>query len=306
MEIKFFEASLVKEKFALLIAKLHRAGLLTEYIGDAIIKSPFFDCFENNDINDFMTLSFEAITKMVFNKEVLYDNATNYINDYYWAGQSIMNIMMNLEVPLKRILLIMPLQEIVGAFEVYHEMHDQNFLEHYLELEKERSLLKAIRSERGLSIPDIAYLTGIKASVLNLYDRSNDALFVSSFSNLTRLSNLFGISIDAFRTKSSFEPISQYVMQSKAFEPILVDGILKYFHIKDDATYTTVDHYLDDREIRALLDNHKAIVDLSNPFGIIHKSSNRIIRKYLSKEEFIFIHKAAIEKLKEQTNDLIF
>lgn len=306
MGIRLFEASLVKEKFALLIAKLHHAGLLIDYINDTIVRSPFFDCFEKNDIDDFMTLSFESITKEVFKKEVIYDSSLNYVDDYYWAGLSVMNVMMNLGIPLKRILIIMPLKEAVGAFEVFHQMHPARFLEHYLELESGRSVLKALRNEAGLSIPEIGYLTGIKTPILNVYNSSNSALLGGSFSNLTKLSVLFGVPVDAFRKESNFAPFSQYILHSKAFEPILIDGILGYFKIKEGASFVAVDRYLEEKETKALLKDHKVIVDLSNPFGIIRVSSNRICRKYLPDEGFRFIYKAAISKLKAQTDDLIF
>ena len=104
---KFIDATLVKNRFALLIAKLHDAGLLLDYINEVIVKSKFFDCFENNDLNEFMNSSFELITKNVFGKEVVYDYSHDLTNAYYWAGLAVMEIMMNLEIPLKRILLIL-------------------------------------------------------------------------------------------------------------------------------------------------------------------------------------------------------
>lgn len=306
MEIKFFETSLVKEKFALLIAKLHSVGLLTDYINDTIVKSPFFDCFEKNVIEDFMNLSFENITKVVFKKDVIYDYSLNYVNDYYWAGLSVMNIMMNLEIPLKRILLIMPLKEIVGAYNLYHEMHVEQFLKHYSELENERCLLKILRNSVDLSISKISYLTGIKTSILSLMDYSNATLFGTSFSNLSKLSFLFKLPIDIFRKKSLFVPFSQYIFESKSFEPILVKNILDYFNIKEETTYTIIYNYVDEKEIKMLLKENKVIIDLSNPFGVIYLSSNRHTRKYLSKEEMSFIYKTSIETLKTQLNELIF
>ena len=306
MENKFFESSLIKEKFALLISKLHSAGLLIDYINDEIIKSPFFDCFENNDLDDFMTLSFENITKMVFKKEVMYDPTINYINAYYWAGLSVMNIMMNLEVPLKRILLIMPLKELLGAYEIYHEMHVEQLLNHYLELEKERSLLKILRYNSNYSISKISYLTGITTSLLNLIDSSNDKLFGTSFSNLSKLSILFNVSIDVFKKKTSFVVYSNYILESKMFEPIFTASILKYFNIDETSNKNIIYQYYDEKDIKKLLKNYKVIIDLSYPYGIIYISSNRITRKYLSNEEFIFIYKASIEKLKVETKGIIF
>ena len=306
MEHRFFEASLVKEKFALLISKLHRADLLADYINDRMIYSSFFDCFEKNDLEDFMSLSFESITKEVFKKEVIYDYSLNYIDAYYWAGLNIMNIMMNLEIPLKRILTIMPLKEIVGAYTIYHEMHPEQFLHHYAELENERSLLKLLRNEAGLSIAEISFLTGIKTTLLRVLDYSNAALFSTSFSNLTKLSVLFHQSIDVFKKKSTFVAFSESVLRSKTFEPILIHNILAYHGMEDGINFTVIYEYLDDKKCRALLKDYKVIVDLFDPYGVIYIVSNRIFKKYFSAEEFAFIYKASIERLRYQIDDIVF
>ena len=306
MEHKFYEASLAKEKFALLIAKLHSVDLLTDYINDTLIQSSFFDCFEKNDLRDFMTLSFENITKEVFKKEVVYDYSLNYIDAYYWAGLTIMSIMMNLEVPMKRVLTIMPLKEIVGAYEIYHEMHIEQFLHHYLELENERSLLKILRSKAGLSIAKISYLTGIKTSLLSFLDYSNAALFGTSFSNLTKLSILFDQSIDLFKKKSTFVAFSSDILHSEAFKPLLMNRILRYFNMKDDVNYIVTYDYIDEKACRSLLKEHKVIVDLFNPYGIVYISSNRVVRKYFSIAEFSFIYQVSIQQLRLAINDIIF
>ena len=306
MEISYFESSLVKEKFAVLISKLHSVGFLPDYINQVITKSPFFDCFENNELNDFMSLSFEAITKEVFGREVIYDYSLRYVDDYYWAGLSIMEIMMNLEIPLKRILTIMSLQEIVGAYELYHEMNINKFLDHYLELENDRCLLKILRNNASLSIPNISFLTGIKLSLLKIMDYSNATLFATSFSNLSKLSILFNVSINIFKKKSNFIPFSKYMIRSKEFEPLLSRNILQYFNLDISSSYFTNYEYLEDKEIRNILKTNKLIIDLSNPFGVIYISSNRINKRYLSSEEAALIYKKSIDELRPQLTEHLF
>lgn len=304
MEIKLFNVEDIKERFALLLAKLHDAGFLLDYINDAMIKSPFFDCFENNDINDFMTLSFETISEKVFGKEVIYNYSHEYVNRYYWAGLSIMDIMLNCQIPLKRILLIMPIKEIAASFDIYHEMHPSQFIDHYLELESERSLFKIIRNDKELSISKINYLTDIKIPLLKYFDYSNSTLLSTSFSNLIKLSKLFDVSIDVFKSKSTFIPYSNTIIYSKDFMPILVKNIAEYYGVSKEVT--TIDKYLEDKEIKRLLEKYKAVVDVSNPFGIIYITSNRIVRKYLSKEEFRFIYLKSINTLKNNIDILLF
>lgn len=306
MEIKYFDSEQVKEKFALLLAKLHDAAFLTDYINDVIIKSSFFDCFENNNLNDFMTLSFETITEKYFGKEVVYDYSHNLINAYYWAGLRIMDIMMNLEIPLKRILIVLPLKEIVGLYEPYHEMHPDQLLQHYQELESQRSVLKTLRKAANLSIVKINYLTDIKIPLLNIIDNSNATLFGTSFSNLTKLARLFNVSISVFKKKTSYVPYSSIIINSKNNEPILVKNILAYFNFSTSDNIFITRNYLDEKEIKNLLKQYKAVVDLSNPFGILYKASNRINHKYLTKEEFTFIYLKTINELRLQIEGLLF
>lgn len=306
MEIKYFDSGLVKEKFAFLLAKLHDAAFLTDYINDVIIKSPFFDCFENNDLTDFMTLSFETITEKCFGKEVIYDYSHNLINAYYWAGLKIMEIMMNLEIPLKRILIVMPLKEIVGLYEPYHEMHPEQFLKHYQELENQRSVLKSLRNTANLSISKISYLTDIKTPLLNIIDKSNATLFGTSFSNLTKLASLFNVSTNIFKKKTSYAPFSSLIIDSKTTEPILIKHILAYFNFASDGNVTITRNYLEDKDIKNLLKQHKVVVDLSNPFGVLYISSNRINRKYMTNEEFTFIYLKTINELRLKVEGLLF
>ena len=306
MEIKFFDAELVKERFATLLSKLHDAEFLTDYINDVIVKSPFFDCFENNNLIDFMTLSFETIAEKYFGKEVVFDYSHNLINEYYWAGLTIMEVMMNLEIPLKRILIVMPLREIVTLYEPYHEMHPMQFLRHYQEIEGQRNILKVLRNEANLSISKISYLTGIKAPLLNIMDNSNATLFATSFSNLTKLANLFNISISVLKKKTSFVPYSFSLLNSKTVEPILVNIILNYFNATSNDKHVVIHNYMEDKDIKNLLKEYKVVVDLSNPYGILYISSNRINRKYLTEEEFSFLYIKTIDELRLIVDGLLF
>lgn len=304
MEIKLFDANDVKERFALLLAKLHDAGFLLDYINQVIVKSPFFDCFENNELTGFMNKSIETITKEVFGKEVIYNYSHNMINPYYWAGLSIMEIMMNINVPIKRILLIMPLKEIVGCFDVYHEMHPKQFVDHYLELENKRSLFRILRNEKDLSISKISALTGIKKSLLQYFDYSSSTFLATSFSNLNKLSRLFDVSLDVFKKNSNYIPYSSSIIFSKDYKSIFIKNIADYYGGKQNIT--AIDKYIDNKEARKLLNQHQIIVDISNPFGVIYISSNRIIRKYLNKEEFMFLYCNFIEVIKTKTAGLVF
>ena len=71
-----------------------------------------------------------------------------------------------------------------------------------------------------------------------------------------------------------------------------------YFGFDKDTQFVKVDFCKEDKEIRELLKENKLILDMSNPFGIYYMSQHRIIRKYLTKEEFAFLYKKSIKALK--------
>ena len=303
---EYFDCELVKERFALLLSKLHEAGLPSEYIGQVITESSFFDCFEKNDLDSFLSLSLEKITSDVFGKDVVYDYSSKSGDPYYWAGLIIMSVMMNLRIPLKRILIIMPLPEIVNCFALYHEMNDEQFLEHFVSAQKERSLLKIIRKDKGLPLSKISFLTGIKRPTLVKADASTEALLSASFSSLSLLADLFSLSSDVFKKVSSYVPYSSSILQSEKMESILCKNICFYFNIPAEEGFAITREYVENKEIRRLLRGNKALVDLSDPFGIAYLSCGCVKRKLLSKEEFLFLYQKSVQELKGQVDSLMF
>ena len=303
---EYFDCELVKERFALLLSKLHETGLPAEYISQVIVESSFFDCFEKNDLTAFLSSSLESITSNVFRKEVIYDYSSKPGDPYYWAGLIIMSVMMNLRTPLKRILLIMPLPEIVSCFALYHEMNDEQFLEHFVSIEKERSLLKIIRKDKRLSLSKISFLTGIKVSTLERMDASTEALLSSSFSSLSLLADLFSLSTDVFKKVSSYVPYSDSILRSEKMETLLGKNLCIYFNIPAEKGFSITREYVENKEIRRLLQGKKALVDLSDPFGIAYLSCGCVKRKILSKEEFLLLYQKSVQELKAQENGLLF
>lgn len=306
MANEYFDCGLVKERFALLLSKLHEEGLPSDYISKTIVESPFFDCFEKNDLALFLSTSLESISSEVFKKETVFDYSSLPGDAYYWAGLAIMKIVMNLRLPLRRVLFTMPIKEFVACFEPYHEMSDEQFLEHFSSVEKSRSLLKAIRAEKGFSLPKISFLTGIKMPTLARMDSSTESLLGTSFANLSALSSLLGIPCDAFKRTSSYVPFSPSLLRDEKMAEILGENIRLYFNVPAKKGFSIAREYLESKEIKAVLEKEKPIVDLSDPFGIIYLSGGRAKRRFLSKEEFLFLYSKSCDELKQETRALLF
>ena len=302
---KIYESSDVKEKFAILLSKLHHSNLLSEYINDMIVKSVFFDCFEKNDFEDFMTKSYESIVKEIFNIEIIFDYSLDYVNEFYWAGLIYMDLVFNYSVPLKRAMLILPLKEMVDLYYPYHEAHFSKACEYYLKLEKERSVLEVLRKEKNIQLSKLALITGINEKSLRIFATSNAALFATSFTSLVKLSNFFEVDISIFKTKSSCICYSDSFLRIERFRDIFVSNLLTYLGIrkKENVLYQYTD--LDNKEIRKTLQKYDLIIMLFEPFGVIKTSNNVVTQKYISQTEFLFCYANTVDKYKEETPYLL-
>ncbi len=299
---KMYKSADVKEKFAILLSKLHQAKLLTEYINDVVVKSSFFDCFENNDFEDFMTMSYETIAKEVFNKETVFDYSLDYINEFYWAGLVYMDLVFNYSVPLKRAMLVYPLKEMVDLYYPYHEAHFSKACKYYLDIEKERSVLDILVKEKGIQLTKLAFITQINEKSLRLFLTSNAALFATSMSSLIKLASFFEVDISIFKSKSSCVCYSETFLKEERFRDIFVDQLLSYLGIKrkENISYSYFD--LENKDIREILTTNDLIVLLFEPYGVIKFKSHQISQKYINNTEFLFLYSNAIDIYRKETN----
>lgn len=303
---KMYDSSEVKEKFAILVSKLHIANLLADYISNVIVKSKFFDCFENNDFEEFMTLSFETITESVFGEEVVFDYSKDYVNEYYWAGLEYMDLLFNYGIPLKRAMIIFPLIKMVDLYYPYHEAHSKKTCEYYLEVEKNTPILNILRTEKNIQLSKLALISKINEKTLRLFDSSNAALFATSVGTLNKLANFFEVDLSVFMSRSSCVPYSESLLTNNEFREIFKDEMLRYFGVKSNDSLKFIYDPLDSKELRQEIKASKLLVILSNPYGIAKMVNNKMVEKYLSDNEFLFIYFNAAEIFKTKIDSLLF
>lgn len=303
---KLYDSSEVKEKFAMLLSKLHMANLLTDYINDTIVKSDFFDCFEKNDFETFMSLSIETIIENVFKEEVVFDYNKNYINEYYWAGLEYMDLLFNYGVPLKRALIIFPVIKMVDLYYPYHEAHSSKTCLYYLDIERNTPILNILRNEKNIQLSKLSLITNINEKTLRLFDSSNAALFATSLSQLTRLANFFEVDISVFNTRSSCVPYSELFFKNDVFVEIFKDEMLKYFGVKQKGNVKYISEDFDTKELRKEMKNYNLLVFLSKPYGLAKMQNNKMIQKYLSDIEYLFIYSNTIQIFKTKIDSLLF
>ena len=168
--IDTIELQEIKTKFAKLISKLYTdAGFSIENINDSLVKSDLLDCFEYNRPSVFMNMSFEEISEKLGAGKFKFNEELN--EELYWSGIQYMNIFLNRQIPLKQLLIMIPISTMIEKFKVYHEMNDIEMLKVYDGF-SETSVLRNLRKQSNRSIRELSYITGIPENSLKRYEKS--------------------------------------------------------------------------------------------------------------------------------------
>lgn len=283
-------SNIIKNKFGTLLSIVHSFGFVDDAINEMIINSDFFDCFENNNDNVFLQAGIEDIVVKVFNKNIYIDYNKPLISEYYWAGQSYIQIMLNNDVPLKRILLFLPLKEMINLFPVYHEINPLKLCQRYKKIEESNNLLKILMDREKYSIRKLSYLCGIKDVTLISYLQDNKKMFNASYKNIVTISNQFSISMHIFSRCSSYVPYFDFMSNDDEFINKFVMCILTYLNINNNGI-KVINNYVDNKEIIKLLKKYKKVLYVKDKI-IVYSSRNKII---LSEIEYRSLLKKTIK-----------
>ena len=74
-------------------------------------------------------------------------------------------------------------------------------LERFNELEKEKTILRAICEEKHVSISKLSKGTGISVNTLSKYNASDNALYKASFQNIIEIAAFFDAPISLFKER---------------------------------------------------------------------------------------------------------
>ena len=229
--INFINIELLKRKFATCIAKIHSfANIPLDNIDDKIIHSSFFDCFEENDISRFLNMSSEDVCYELFKMRYIKEDV-DIVDPVYWAGLQYMSIFLNFQLPLKTILLLCPLKEMVSHFEIYHEMNDIEIYKLFENKYFKKSILEKLRKEKGYSVRQLSDITGISQATLRYYETNNYNLFSASHEVILNLSSSLNTSLTFFSRYSGFIPFSKNLINDIGFKTIFFNNISKYYRI---------------------------------------------------------------------------
>lgn len=211
MEICYREISQIKLKFARLLSFLyHSVHLELDNISNILISSSFLDLFENNQLERFMSMNnVDILTELFPNNTAIYEENNNDIGELYWSGIQYMNIFLNYRMPLKQILLTLPLNEMVKKYQIYHEMNEIELCRDYIKNEYlNNSILKYFRNKKMISTRQLSLITQISESTLKRAEGNNEYLFSISSKTISILSSVLDIPPIFLKKKSDFIPLT--------------------------------------------------------------------------------------------------
>lgn len=231
MDLNFNYIDEIKERFARLLTYLYfDAKIEFDNISKALVESSFLDIFEQNKLNEFMSMQVEDMAKRLFPKlDIPLQVSNEDIGPVYWAGLQYMNILMNYRIPLRTLFILLPLKEMVNKFAIYHEINPIELCRDFISHEyKDVSILRYFRKRSNLSVRELSVLSGIPESTIKYLD-NNDNFYNATNRNLEPLVKVLQIEPTFYKKKSSFIPVTHRLLTIKDFMVELSKTIGDYY-----------------------------------------------------------------------------
>ena len=186
-----FDLPLLKDLFARLfvIAKQKQTNLA--FFSFAISNSDLVKKLEKDDYDEYFNKSLEEIFFDITNNYSISDNSFGVYDDAYWCGASCFELFLVTKKPISYILLKLSFEKMMDLYPIFHEMPFSSLVEHFHQIEKEKTILRLLCETRRCSIKKLSLSTGISANTLAKYKKSDEALYKGSFQNIMRISRFF-------------------------------------------------------------------------------------------------------------------
>ena len=168
----------------------------------ALEKSEFIKKIESDKYDDYFNKSILDIYETITGNMLGEDNGFGIYNDAYWSAVSYFDLHLKTNKPFSYIFLKLPLEKMLDMYDVYHEMDFSALLERFNELEKEKTILRALCEEKHVSLSKLSKGTGISVNTLMKYNASDNALYRASFQNIIEIATFLDVSISLFKEKS--------------------------------------------------------------------------------------------------------
>lgn len=225
--IKNIDFDKLKDKFGILLSHLSKDGKLNVFeINQAILDNDFFDFLENNKAEDFLDKGFDEIFNIVFkDKNIAFVDDGKELVMYFWAGMEYINIAINESVPLRKIFLVLPLEEMLSLYDAYHEMNDYRIIEKWREVYSSKSVLSILCKRKGITQKELSIASGIDFNTIKYYCKNNDGLLAASYSKVNSILNVLNVTDVFIKKESEFIPYDDFLTEYAPFKAYLEKNI---------------------------------------------------------------------------------
>ena len=164
----------------------------------ALEKSEFIQKVEADEYDDYFNKSILEIFENITSNTLSEDGSYGIYNDAYCSAVSYFELHLRTGKSFSYIFLKFPLEKMMDAYPVYHEMDFSSLYEYFQDLEKERTILRALCQDYHSSLAKISKATGISINTLMKYNASDSALYKASFQNIIKIAKYFDVPVSLF------------------------------------------------------------------------------------------------------------
>lgn len=219
----------LKDRFSDYINKLYTNNKLSvDSISNTIIENDLFDFLEENKTREFLSCSYEEFVYKLYKTNSIYVN-NSQISELIWTSKMYLTLSLNLNIPLKTIVLLCPLKQMLELFEVNHETNDIQTIDYFKTNVLNNSILKALRKLRNVTVRQLSVMTGININTLNAYEKNNTNLYNASFSNIQLMMQALNVSCSFFKKESSFIPFNYLLLENKQIQAYMLNFFNDYY-----------------------------------------------------------------------------
>jgi hypothetical protein len=227
------DSETIKKKMGYLLSYLFLdAGLDSEAIDRQILENDFFDFLETGKTAEFIRRTNEEIYQNLFGIQPIFLPKEEIDSRFFWAGMSYINISIQTRTPLKRIVLQLPLNEMVSHYDPFHEMAENQLIQEFLNNENKRPILPRLSSLKKIKIKNLLLATEMSRPVLSRLFKDNQALFQLRQDRLEQIKNAFHVSPSFFKAKSSFVFYNPLFLKDQDFLTDLARNLVACFSLK--------------------------------------------------------------------------
>lgn len=148
---------------------------------------------ENGDYFLILNYTPEELFSKIFDMDPVVETSYFKYDDAYWCGYIYANIFYRYDKNFPYIFLILPLEELLDMYPLYHEMDISSLFNYYDELEKKETLLSRLLKYRQIKATKLSILTGISFETIKYYKKNNQNIYNANFNTIKKIAIVLNI-----------------------------------------------------------------------------------------------------------------